>query len=534
MRGLRELLRGVDLWIVGVALFLKVAAVWHMRAWEFIADDAYISFRYARNLAEHGALAFNIVEPPELVEGYTNFLWVLVLALGAKIGVAPEALAPWLTHGGALIAMGVICGLVHQLRGGRFAMIDLAPALWLVASPEFVVWGHSGLETSVAAMLALATMAAVAGRRWSFAGVLAGLTGLTRLDALVPVGLFVGTWLVVHGRKDWPGWGRLLQAGALAAGPLIVHALWRHAYYGEWLPNTWFIKQHGAMLRGTWGVWYVEAWARATGAWALVVLAPWVRRRHAVLLVPLVGTVAYAWAIGGDFMAYSRFLMVATALLAGVVGWLLIDAAAWVRARWLARVPVAEVVALAIAGALVWQARVRWAEDRAQATGWLHGKWEGVTAMDRFARERVVVGEWMREHLPEGTWLSVGAAGALPYASRLPVVDVYGLVDPWPRRVAELRPSPRGRPGHQLSAPLAEIRVRDPDLFCHVGHVGKRRPAAASAAGRGLGTGYAWACVEPGPVADAREAGGVLEVGFYCCLRPVGRTVGPFADEAGR
>jgi len=517
-------------WLPGVVI--AALAVIHMRAWVFVCDDAYISFRYARNLVEHGALVFNVVEPPELVEGYTNFLWVVVLAIGAWLGAAPERLAPWLTQGATLAGLWLVCLNVVRLRGCGWTLASWAPALLLVATPEFMVWGHGGLETQFAAMLGLGAMAATAGRRWRTAGVLTALAGLTRLDTLVPVGLFVATWLIVHGRKDWPGWRTLLQAGALAAGPLVIHMLWRHAYYGAWWPNTWLIKQAGVSLRGTWGVWYALSWARGVGAWALVPLLPWVRARHAVLLVPLLGTVVYAWAVGGDFMAYSRFLVIATALQAGVLGWLIVDAGTWVRARWRVRAPI-ELLAVVLAGVLGWQARVRWEEDRAKPTGWLAGRWEGVTAMDRFARERVHVGDWMRENLPEGTWVTVGAAGALPYASGLNVVDVYGLVDPWPRRVSELRPSAKGRPGHQVSAPLAEIRVRDPDLFCHLGYVGKRRPAAASARGK-LGPGYVWACVEPGAVADAREPDGVLDLGFYCCLRPEGRVVGPFGGHGER
>ena len=85
----------------------------------------------------------------------------------------------------------------------------------------------------------------------------------------------------------------------------------------------------------------------------------------------------------------------------------------------------------------------------------------------------------------------------------------------------------------QLMAPQAELRVRDPDLLCHVGHVGPRVPPQASAASRGFGPGYRWACVAPGAVADEREASGVLDLGYYCCLRPPSRVVGPFRDAAG-
>ena len=63
-------------------LLLAVAAgvlVAHALTYNFVTDDAYISFVFSRNLAEHGQLAFNLGHP---VEGYTNFLWTVLLALG--------------------------------------------------------------------------------------------------------------------------------------------------------------------------------------------------------------------------------------------------------------------------------------------------------------------------------------------------------------------------------------------------------------------------------------------------------------------
>jgi hypothetical protein len=65
--------------------------------------------------------------------------------------------------------------------------------------------------------------------------------------------------------------------------------------------------------------------------------------------------------------------------------------------RALARVPVAELLTLGLAGAAGRWRRAsagRWT-GRSRA-GWLEGRWEGVTAMDRFARERLHAGAWLR------------------------------------------------------------------------------------------------------------------------------------------
>ena len=42
----------------------------------YIPDDAYIGFRYARNVARGDGFVFNA---GERVEGYTNFLWLTLL-----------------------------------------------------------------------------------------------------------------------------------------------------------------------------------------------------------------------------------------------------------------------------------------------------------------------------------------------------------------------------------------------------------------------------------------------------------------------
>ncbi len=527
-------MRGRRLLVV-VAAALAAGLLVHARAWEFLCDDAYISFRYARNLAEHGALEYNL---GERVEGYTNFLWVLVLALGAQLGAPPEALAPWLTQLGALAGAAALVVLIRGLRGASapWTALDLLPALLLAAAPEYVVWAQGGLETSWAAALVLAAMAALTLGRWRAAGIAAALAGLTRLDALLPLGVFVLTWAIGHvlrGSRDrLPRPGEALRAGLWAALPLLGHLAFRALYYGELLPNTWAIKRHGALLRGTFGVAYLKAWAAGIGLVWISPLVALLRPRHAALVLPIAANLAYAWSIGGDFMAYGRFLALATALTAGLVAWLVIEAAE--RALGRRAAAGALVAGVALAAGLATTARARWQQDRTQSTGWIDGRWEGVTAMDRFARERVRVGAWLREHVPADTRLSVGAAGALPYASGLPAIDVFGLVDPWPRERPEVRPQVQARPGHQLQAPLSVVLAREPALLCHLGYVGARRPSPASAMTRGVGRDYVWACAEPEPTADAREPSGVLDVGYYCCLRRRGRTVGVFSDAEAR
>ena len=79
--------RGVVL-LFGVTLALLLAHAWLYR---FLTDDAFISFRYSVNLAQGHGLVFN--PGGERVEGYSNFLWVVILAGLDVIGVKPEQAA---------------------------------------------------------------------------------------------------------------------------------------------------------------------------------------------------------------------------------------------------------------------------------------------------------------------------------------------------------------------------------------------------------------------------------------------------------
>lgn len=521
----------------------------HAQAWAFLCDDAFISFRYAENLGQHGALVFNVgVEPPEFVEGYTNFAWVCLLGIGSAVGVRPHLLAPTLTVIASAAGLVLCVALFRALdvRSTRLNVVHLSPAMLLVAMPEYMVWSGSGLETAAATALVLGSMFAWSRQRWVLAASLAALAGLTRPDALLPIAVFGLAWLLVQGIPSLSRegmsifntvpWRRLGLATAVFVMPLVAHLLWRHAYYGAWLPNTWPIKAHGMLLRDTYGQAYVEAWTDNVHLLWFAPLLLGVRPRHVVVLAPIIAVVGYGWWVGGDFMAYSRFYLLATALLAIAIAWILADAMRWVAAR-LSKPRIRHLslgVIAVLAGLYGREARVRHALDVERGGRWIDGRWEGVVAMDQFAKVGFAAGSWMHDNLPSSTLITVGAAGAVPYGARLPTVDAYGLVDPVIATLPEAGPykGKGARPGHQLQAPVKYIRQRDPDLLCHVGYRGAKPPSSRRRP-RGYGNGYTWACIDLPAIDDAHAPQGVLPQGVYCCRRPRDRVVGPFGAGGG-
>jgi len=546
-KGVRHLRMGM---ILPVALAVVIVFLVHLEAWRFLCDDAYISFRYARNLAEFGELVFN-VQPLERVEGYTNFLFVLILAGGQLVGVAPDVLAPWLNLAGGLAILILATRCMRAFRtsfgaertDGSYLVQDLIPASFLALQPEFVVWSSGGLETSVGVALGLAAIAAWLSGSMKSAAAWAALAGLCRPDTLLWIAAFGLAWLLFAGlqqrfvdRRAPQGFadvprlnaalrsfprGRLWVASAVFVVPLITHLVWRRFYYGAWVPNTWTVKQSGMLLQATWGIAYLELWARNLHVMWLLPASLLLRGRHVLLVFPLMANLVYGWSMGGDFMAYSRFYLPATVFWALLIGWLVSDAGALlaraIRPSWMGRLQPVALVWLTMLVGLASQVSVRIAQDHVQ--NHIEGRWEGVQAMDRFARVRIAAGEVMAATLDPDTWVSVGAAGAMPYASRLPAYDSYGLVDPGVAKGATPAVGTRARPGHQLHGSLAYMQSRNPDLMCHVGTDWTHKPGAVDARRRGLRR-WTWRCFETGDIMDPRAEAGVMQSRFYCCLTP--------------
>src|SRR3989442_2788870 len=85
---LARCVRRPTLWLLLLGAAWLGARVHHYSPW--MDDDAYISCRYAHNLATGRGLVFNA---GERVEGYTNFLWTVTLAALSRLGVEPPTAA---------------------------------------------------------------------------------------------------------------------------------------------------------------------------------------------------------------------------------------------------------------------------------------------------------------------------------------------------------------------------------------------------------------------------------------------------------
>jgi len=432
---------GAILLVAAVALFLAQAA----DLLRYVNDDAYITFRYSRFLATGRGPYFN---PGEHVEGYSNLLWMLVMApvfaLGGEGAVPAFAKGLGLLCGaGGLVLSFLLCRRLvepHERGGAGPGVAGAVAAGLLAVAPSFTVNTVSGLETAFfSALLALGVLLGLrAGEdgRWRGAGLAFAAAALTRPEGPA---LF-GAYAVAQAAVAWsggPGETRssfreivrrlrlpILDGLIVAFATAAQYAFRWIAYDGEWLPNTYYAKAGGVGSMTSWTYVRQGALPPLLGAVGIAAaIAGWcfgrIRRRAAApLLAVAVAGALLPLATGPDWMLGWRLIVPVLPLAACAVamGWAGI-AARWVaRPRWLAPLLLVALVPLA-----AWtQSDVRAAFERI------------VTVRARgYAEGHRALAEWLRGGAarPGDTvaLMDIGIVGYL--CDDLRVLDITGLTD---------------------------------------------------------------------------------------------------------
>lgn len=204
-----------------------------------VVDDMFISLRYASSFAHGAGAVFN---PGERVEGYSSPAWMVFQALGLFLHAEPVLFTKAL---GVAALLALAFGVRELCRSfGVSTWHAWLPSFAIATSSYVVSWSVLGLETPLhLALIVLAPLAverAMASRTRSSLVVAAAvlvLMGLTRPEALAYVGINLGAPLLWRAPR-----GRVIALVAATTSPLALFFLARHAYYGDWLANTYYVK----------------------------------------------------------------------------------------------------------------------------------------------------------------------------------------------------------------------------------------------------------------------------------------------------
>jgi len=449
-------------WIVlGAAVTWLLVREWHYAGW--MDDDAFISFRYARNLARGLGLVFN---PGERVEGYTNFLWTVLMAGAAKLGLDIPSTAQVLGSGFSLATLAV---LVRMPGGPSTPGWRVFPAVLLCVSESWAAWAVGGLESVFAAFLVVVAIYAFLRhqsdrkpRLLVGAAVAASLAAMTHPShVLVALVLAIALGAEALHRRSTTA---LIRFTAVFVALFGTYFLLRALYYGALLPNTFYAKvgASGSVLAR--GRAYLFGVLQAFPFLALAVVGfagLWIRRRRgtpdaepgasadwdAPVLLGLVALyLLYALAIGGDAFPALRLLVVPLPLLCLIAARVL--APLRPRLRWM-------VAAVLVAGTAGFAYRHP-----------KHRELDLAVAVDNIAMYKTA-GLWMKQNFPAGSVLAYSGAGVVPYYGEMRFIDTLGLVD---AHIARTRTKAigQGLAGHE-KGDGRYVLSREPDFIMFTG-----------------------------------------------------------------
>ncbi|MFT3693001.1 MAG: hypothetical protein QM831_07660 [Kofleriaceae bacterium] len=459
--------------LLGVAAIVLVV---HSLAYNFVTDDAYISFVFSRNFAEHGQLSFNLGQP---VEGYTNFLWTILLGILMLVGISPEISSRVLGTACALVTLYIVFTATERALERRTPIATIG-ALLLACSSGFACWTSGGLETQLFTMLVVIALDGKSIKRTAIALALAAMTR--------PEGLLVAAVIGVAYLGN-----NLLEKKKIARDDLIAAALflviwapwfaWRWHYYGYKFPNTYYVKASGpwvdpkmATQMAETGRYYIWRWlVQAHVLWAApLILAAFYKLKPRTPRFRLVTTttllaivyVVYAMSVGGDFMGLHRFIMPVFACVAILV------------AIGLDQLPYkAPIAAIAIALFAVTQLQLT-RDSIASCAGRTCNNDHGIDSpafLMVYTEDRAAIGRAMADCFKPDDFSIVGGAGAQPYFGRMRGIDVFGLVS---EKIAHDSPRSNPRPGHTKWGSDTILASYDPTFVfsCYQIHYGPMAP----------------------------------------------------------
>lgn len=416
--------------------------------WSAPLDDVFIHFDFARQTAR--GHAFEWSPGAGYSSGGTSLLYPFVLVPGFWMGLSGLSLMAWAAVVACVCVFGALLALRRLFRGLPLATSYLLPPVLLsVGALDWSLW--SGME--VALFLGLWSVAIIAWDDWSnepalghpsskaallgVAGLLVCATrpeGIGALSVLVATALWrrrgeaprrlalmtvlslapAGCVLVAHAFAN-----RLLTGDSTAAGALVKLEM-HHPYLtrAEVLGAWWFHFKY-QVLRVTqyhfadvawvgWLAWLVAAYAFVVPSTRRPALVLWLSMLTWIGIVALNGQVR--WQNERYTMPAVAWLLVSLALGLG-------GALSQIRPRVAKSYAPAALLAV-LCAVLAWRQAPRYREQL-----WFFGR-----ASRNIYDQHITAGRKLRDAFrPQPSRVLVGDAGAIPYISDLPALDIIGL-----------------------------------------------------------------------------------------------------------
>lgn len=291
-----------------------------------LADDEMISMKYAKNFACGYGLVWN--KDDERVEGYTNLLWVLYMSVFHLFPIPASKISLFIQMSGLLFLVLNLFAVrkIAKLVSNNSKFVYISSVFFTAFYFPLNYWSLHGFEISALVLLinlsAILIVKAQKSNKFNFIPyLLLALATLLRPDMIVSY-IVVIIYLLTSNKT----WGNKNTLYSLI--PLILflfgQTLFRLFYYGELLPNTYYLKMTGypLLIRFSRGllvfldfIWKTN-WVLLLMPFSLIFLNKY--KYLKLLFMIVIGQILYSIYVGGDawewFGVCNRFIVIAMPL----------------------------------------------------------------------------------------------------------------------------------------------------------------------------------------------------------------------------
>lgn len=441
-----------------VLLFVFFIFILHcLYFYPFFADDSLISLRYAKRFIEGKGLTWN---DGEFVEGYSNFLWVILVSFLGKIGLNLIAASRVL---GIILSLYTLFIIFQHFKDVRKKYIVFG-LLFLVITPSFPVWAIGGLEQPLVIFFIALIVISVFSildtpkniNNWIVLSLSCGLLSITRPDGILFTFLVL-LFLLYNFRKK--------SSRAILSSILLYSALipvffyigllvFRLYYYGEFVPNTALVKARLSLHHSVGGIKYFIKFLICTfpfnilSLYFLVHLSLKKDKKALFLLMIILIWSIYIVSVGGDIFPAFRQLEIVILIFSFSLIYGLHQNIQPIQ-RWMEKRRNLFFISIIFAAYFAFQITYKYNND---------------AKIERWEFKAMKIGEVFKNSFPENTLIGVTAAGSVPYSSDLPTVDMLGLNDYFLARNPP-KDFGNGTLAHELGDSNYILNIRKPDVL---------------------------------------------------------------------
>jgi hypothetical protein len=435
----------------------------HALHFNFVCDDAFISFRYAQNLNEGFGLVWNINEKP--VEGYTNFLWLILMGLFMKIGFEPIITSKVLGvfFGSCTIILSYL--FAEKILQRKSPLNLLAPAILAFCGP-FAAWSTGGLETQMFTFFIIAASIMYLYEIQNdvsipTSAILFAFASFTRPEGVLIFCITALHHFIFTLRKN----KRFVSKTFFWLITFIIiygiYSFWRYSYFGYIFPNTYYAKTGGGVDQIVRGLKYFGSfigfsnWPVIIGIGFLFFFNP--PRFSMLYLIMIIFTyTSYIICIGGDFLGMFRFVVPILPLMAITVQESFISLIQWIMrsvSNDFLKKSAIVFCSLSLFFLIAKSSRLSFDSD----------EYNRIQFHQVVVNDQTAVGKWLYQHASPNESFAAIAIGAISYYSKLTSIDRLGITD---SNIAHTKMEYMGKglAGHEKRN-LGYILARKPTYF---------------------------------------------------------------------